>query len=201
MILGGWFRSYICSSWNWILAIFYPILWNFYFHQLKTCNWSLVKQHNWVSMLAVTDLFKCRWLGWVHWILAPPKAFNFLTTRADSRQICNFHKISKLILVNLNLQCTEEAHRPVDCSTVGKWILKNSAESENMNWYSLYDNFFLSLDYCVLWSDSWIPLLILSLPLSLSTFLLWGSVSNVIPFQYVQGFLHIKMCFFSFGPK
>ncbi|CAL9213873.1 unnamed protein product [Arabidopsis halleri] len=30
--------------------------------------------------------------------------------------------------------CTEEAHRPVDCDTVGKWILKNSAESENMNW-------------------------------------------------------------------
>ncbi|CAA3023341.1 probable E3 ubiquitin- ligase ARI8 [Olea europaea subsp. europaea] len=30
--------------------------------------------------------------------------------------------------------CTEEAHRPVDCETVAKWILKNSAESENMNW-------------------------------------------------------------------
>ncbi|XP_052199291.1 probable E3 ubiquitin-protein ligase ARI8 isoform X2 [Diospyros lotus] len=30
--------------------------------------------------------------------------------------------------------CTEEAHRPVDCSTVAKWILKNSTESENMNW-------------------------------------------------------------------
>ncbi|KAJ7978294.1 RBR-type E3 ubiquitin transferase [Quillaja saponaria] len=30
--------------------------------------------------------------------------------------------------------CTEEAHRPVDCVTVAKWILKNSAESENMNW-------------------------------------------------------------------
>lgn len=30
--------------------------------------------------------------------------------------------------------CTEEAHRPVDCSTVAKWVLKNSAESENMNW-------------------------------------------------------------------
>ncbi|KAI8566981.1 hypothetical protein RHMOL_Rhmol02G0085700 [Rhododendron molle] len=30
--------------------------------------------------------------------------------------------------------CTEEAHRPVDCSTVAKWIMKNSAESENMNW-------------------------------------------------------------------
>ncbi|CAN1262157.1 Probable E3 ubiquitin-protein ligase ARI8 [Linum perenne] len=33
--------------------------------------------------------------------------------------------------------CTEEAHRPVDCGTVSKWILKNSAESENMNWLCL----------------------------------------------------------------
>ncbi|KAK4748737.1 hypothetical protein SAY87_015323 [Trapa incisa] len=31
-------------------------------------------------------------------------------------------------------KCTEEAHRPVDCDTVAKWILKNSTESENMNW-------------------------------------------------------------------
>ncbi|PRQ23982.1 putative aminoacyltransferase, E1 ubiquitin-activating enzyme [Rosa chinensis] len=31
-------------------------------------------------------------------------------------------------------KCTEEAHRPVDCGTVANWILKNSAESENMNW-------------------------------------------------------------------
>ncbi|MCO5548081.1 hypothetical protein L7F22_001538 [Adiantum nelumboides] len=30
--------------------------------------------------------------------------------------------------------CLEEAHRPVDCDTVAKWILKNCAESENMNW-------------------------------------------------------------------
>ncbi|KAF1883075.1 hypothetical protein Lal_00003257 [Lupinus albus] len=30
--------------------------------------------------------------------------------------------------------CIEEAHRPVDCGTVAKWILKNSTESENMNW-------------------------------------------------------------------
>lgn len=37
----------------------------------------------------------------------------------------------------LHLQCTEEAHRPVDCDTVAMWILKNSAESENMNWYDI----------------------------------------------------------------
>eukprot|EP00250_Pteridium_aquilinum_P005477 c15562_g2_i1 orf=1-891(-) len=30
--------------------------------------------------------------------------------------------------------CCEEAHRPVECTTVARWILKNSAESENMNW-------------------------------------------------------------------
>ncbi|KAL6532108.1 putative E3 ubiquitin-protein ligase ari8 [Orobanche gracilis] len=29
--------------------------------------------------------------------------------------------------------CIEEAHRPVDCETVTKWVLKNSTESENMN--------------------------------------------------------------------
>eukprot|EP00850_Spirogloea_muscicola_P007257 SM000036S13301 [mRNA] locus=s36:396602:401301:- [translate_table: standard] len=35
---------------------------------------------------------------------------------------------------NFCWNCLEEAHRPVDCGTVAKWILKNSAESENMNW-------------------------------------------------------------------
>ncbi|PIN21624.1 putative E3 ubiquitin ligase [Handroanthus impetiginosus] len=40
---------------------------------------------------------------------------------------------SSLRLQN-TLQCVEEAHRPVDCGTVAKWILKNGAESENMNW-------------------------------------------------------------------
>jgi ariadne-1 len=30
--------------------------------------------------------------------------------------------------------CKEEAHRPVSCETVLKWIRKNSAESENLNW-------------------------------------------------------------------
>ncbi|KAJ0981008.1 hypothetical protein J5N97_009263 [Dioscorea zingiberensis] len=32
--------------------------------------------------------------------------------------------------------CTEEAHRPADCSTVAKWMLKNSSEFANMNWIS-----------------------------------------------------------------
>ncbi|KAK8684855.1 hypothetical protein V6N13_040870 [Hibiscus sabdariffa] len=30
--------------------------------------------------------------------------------------------------------CTVEAHRPVDCDTVTKWMLKNSVDGENMNW-------------------------------------------------------------------
>ncbi|CAH2073008.1 unnamed protein product [Thlaspi arvense] len=30
--------------------------------------------------------------------------------------------------------CSEDAHRPVDCDTVGQWVRKNSAESENMTW-------------------------------------------------------------------
>ncbi|KAI7836399.1 hypothetical protein COHA_009731 [Chlorella ohadii] len=30
--------------------------------------------------------------------------------------------------------CKEEAHRPVDCETVRLWMIKNSAESENLNW-------------------------------------------------------------------
>ena len=30
--------------------------------------------------------------------------------------------------------CQEDAHRPVDCETVKKWLVKNGAESENMNW-------------------------------------------------------------------
>lgn len=34
--------------------------------------------------------------------------------------------------------CTEDAHRPVDCDTVSKWILKNNAESENTNWILAY---------------------------------------------------------------
>ena len=28
--------------------------------------------------------------------------------------------------------CAEEAHRPVDCATVRRWLVKNSAESENL---------------------------------------------------------------------
>ncbi|KAJ6289407.1 hypothetical protein OIU76_025263 [Salix suchowensis] len=42
--------------------------------------------------------------------------------------------VSCLCSHNFCWNCVEEAHRPVDCGTVTKWILKNSAESENMNW-------------------------------------------------------------------
>ena len=41
------------------------------------------------------------------------------------------------------MQCTEETHRPVSCETVSKWILKNSAESENVNWFVITHNFFV----------------------------------------------------------
>ncbi|KAK1383896.1 RBR-type E3 ubiquitin transferase [Heracleum sosnowskyi] len=30
--------------------------------------------------------------------------------------------------------CVEDSHRPVDCVTVGEWILKNNSESENVSW-------------------------------------------------------------------
>ncbi|OWM67416.1 probable E3 ubiquitin-protein ligase ARI7 isoform X2 [Punica granatum] len=44
------------------------------------------------------------------------------------------YDVSCLCSFNFCWNCTEEAHRPVDCGTVSKWIMKNSAESENMNW-------------------------------------------------------------------
>ncbi|CAH8362705.1 unnamed protein product [Eruca vesicaria subsp. sativa] len=44
------------------------------------------------------------------------------------------YDVSCLCSFSFCWNCTEEAHRPVDCITVSKWILKNSAESENMNW-------------------------------------------------------------------
>ncbi|CAL1403748.1 unnamed protein product [Linum trigynum] len=30
--------------------------------------------------------------------------------------------------------CSEDAHRPLDCATVLRWIRKNSSDSENVNW-------------------------------------------------------------------
>ncbi|CAI9293434.1 unnamed protein product [Lactuca saligna] len=33
-----------------------------------------------------------------------------------------------------SVTCTKETHCLVDCETVSKWIMKKSAESENMNW-------------------------------------------------------------------
>ncbi|KAF9612152.1 hypothetical protein IFM89_038340 [Coptis chinensis] len=35
---------------------------------------------------------------------------------------------------NFCWNCLEETHRPVGCDTVATWILKNSAESENVTW-------------------------------------------------------------------
>lgn len=50
-------------------------------------------------------------------------------------QLFNHFGLSLGSVINMKFQCTEEAHRPVDCHTVAQWIRKNSAESENMNWY------------------------------------------------------------------
>lgn len=72
--------------------------------------------HPWISIPLKNTCQKVSWL-WIWSIWA----------------VCHLH------LVNLTLQCTEEAHRPVDCGTVAKWILKNSAESENMNWYGIHE--------------------------------------------------------------
>ncbi|CAL0332465.1 unnamed protein product [Lupinus luteus] len=44
------------------------------------------------------------------------------------------YDVSCLCSYSFCWNCIEDAHRPVDCGTVAKWILKNSAESENMNW-------------------------------------------------------------------
>ncbi|XP_047161291.1 probable E3 ubiquitin-protein ligase ARI7 [Vigna umbellata] len=51
----------------------------------------------------------------------------------DAGSVGNYD-VSCLCSYSFCWNCTEEAHRPVDCGTVAKWILKNSAESENMNW-------------------------------------------------------------------
>ncbi|XP_045803120.1 probable E3 ubiquitin-protein ligase ARI8 [Trifolium pratense] len=48
------------------------------------------------------------------------------------------YDVSCLCSYSFCWNCTEDAHRPVDCDTVSKWILKNSAESENTNWILAY---------------------------------------------------------------
>jgi ariadne-1 len=48
------------------------------------------------------------------------------------------YDVSCLCSYSFCWNCTEEAHRPVDCDTVSKWIIKNSAESENTNWILAY---------------------------------------------------------------
>jgi hypothetical protein len=53
--------------------------------------------------------------------------------------------VTHILSFLFGFQCREEAHRPVDCETVNKWILKNCAESENMNWYDLKISFYMAL--------------------------------------------------------
>ncbi|XP_050363657.1 probable E3 ubiquitin-protein ligase ARI8 [Argentina anserina] len=44
------------------------------------------------------------------------------------------YDVSCLCLHSYCWSCTEENHRPVDCETVRKWILKNKEDSENAHW-------------------------------------------------------------------
>ncbi|ESQ51856.1 hypothetical protein EUTSA_v10017564mg, partial [Eutrema salsugineum] len=51
-----------------------------------------------------------------------------------SRSGSEDYDVSCLCSFEFCWNCSEDAHRPVDCGTVSKWILKNSDESENTNW-------------------------------------------------------------------
>ncbi|KAJ4903383.1 putative E3 ubiquitin-protein ligase ARI10 [Raphanus sativus] len=44
------------------------------------------------------------------------------------------YDVSCLCSYDFCWNCCEEAHRPVDCGTVAKWIFKNNDESENTTW-------------------------------------------------------------------
>uniref|UniRef100_A0A0E0IMA2 RBR-type E3 ubiquitin transferase n=1 Tax=Oryza nivara TaxID=4536 RepID=A0A0E0IMA2_ORYNI len=74
-------------------------------------------------------------------LLIVPVQLSFLVmvtmmSHANANSVFAGMSIDCLILPVKSL-CAEEAHRPVSCDTVSKWILKNSAESENMNWLCL----------------------------------------------------------------
>ncbi|KAL8154527.1 hypothetical protein AgCh_000043 [Apium graveolens] len=56
---------------------------------------------------------------------------NTLVSREDKER---YYRYLLQSYVEDSRKCREEAHLPVDCETVAKWILKNTAESENMNW-------------------------------------------------------------------
>ncbi|CAK9182345.1 unnamed protein product [Ilex paraguariensis] len=44
------------------------------------------------------------------------------------------YDVSCLCSYSFCWNCIEEAHRPLDCDTVAKWIAKNNSEAENTNW-------------------------------------------------------------------
>ncbi|CAA7045543.1 unnamed protein product [Microthlaspi erraticum] len=44
------------------------------------------------------------------------------------------YDVSCLCTCEFCWNCSQDAHRPVDCETVSKWIRKNTDESENTNW-------------------------------------------------------------------
>ncbi|XP_074352347.1 putative E3 ubiquitin-protein ligase ARI8 [Apium graveolens] len=37
-------------------------------------------------------------------------------------------------LGSVRWRCGEDSHRPIDCVTVGEWMLKNNSESQNVSW-------------------------------------------------------------------
>ncbi|KAG2308814.1 hypothetical protein Bca52824_028562 [Brassica carinata] len=47
---------------------------------------------------------------------------------------CENYDVSCLCSFDFCWNCCEDAHRPVDCDTVAKWIFKNNDESENTTW-------------------------------------------------------------------
>ncbi|XP_043694551.1 probable E3 ubiquitin-protein ligase ARI5 [Telopea speciosissima] len=59
--------------------------------------------------------------------------------------------------------CTEEIHRPVDCDTVAKWMLKHSSEGENVNWILAYTK------PCPKWNHLGDILLVVSMPYNFHT--------------------------------
>lgn len=68
---------------------------------------------------------------WVAWCPAPGCGFAVQCSTDAGQQALD---IACKCGSTFCFACKEEAHRPVDCGTVAKWLLKNSAESENLNW-------------------------------------------------------------------
>lgn len=71
----------------------------------------------------------------IKWCPAPDCKF---AVEYDDGSGVGVFDVSCVCSCNFCWNCTEDAHRPVDCDTVAKWVLKNSAESENVTWILVY---------------------------------------------------------------